>query len=623
MASSTTEKTFKVTVTGNAAAEGKKVASSSREAAEQIAKYDARVKSLSGDLRRLRGTSEEVKNAKAALKKEIDSARNASSQLVLQLQREGTSYDKASKAAERYKASRGLLGRAKDAVGGAVGSAREAGSRIVGAARSARGDTKGFDGFKKALGGATGEAKALVAEAQVGEAALSALGAAGSAAATGVAAVGAAAVVAGAAIVAATAGIIAFALKSSDAAAAQRRHAMALGWSEQSASNFNDQVQDLAGKVSLGTDELGAMSLELSKTRLSGKAAVDTMNAVAQATSAVDASAGNKLKEIITRGQNTGRLFLGRRELQGTGIDFDDVAKEYAAGTRKSLGAARAELMSGRAPLERGAEAIRKATEKKFGKLNVANAFSLANAPKKFGDALKNLSSGVDLSPLSQQLAKVYDTLKPEAPLGAAIKTMVETLGTGFVDVASKAVPAAIEGFKWMMVWALKLGTRYYELKKQVKDAFAIEGFVGAGKAIVSGLVKGIVGSSGEAIDAVRNMGAEALKGFKDVLGIHSPSKVFAEFGQHTTAGYVQGIERGDAQAQRAVEGMIDMPSARGASAPAPPATGSSGPAKVELHVHIDAGNADAKELQSDSFLAGLTKVCVDALQTVGLEVAT
>jgi hypothetical protein len=348
----------------------------------------------------------------------------------------------------------------------------------------------------------------------------------------------------GAAMVAGGVALGAFGLAAADAYGKLNRQRQALLGNAEDAGRLGDQIQALANKVPQGVEELNALGVSLAKTRLTGKAMVDTMAAVAQATGAVDAAAGSKLQEIVTRGQDSGRMFLGMRELQGTGLNFDDVAKEYAAGTRKSLDAARKELLAGAVPLESGAEALRKAAEKKFGDLNLANAFSLENAPKKFVEQFKSLTKDVDLKPITEGLQNAFAQLSPDAPLGRAVKTFMESFVGGLADAAGKGIPLVLEGFKWLVVGALRVGTFFYEMKKKIADAFSADGWMGIGKEIAVGLVKGITGYWKFVIEAITSLAGNIKNAFTGEMEIRSPSKVFEKYGQYTTEGYAQGVER-------------------------------------------------------------------------------
>jgi TP901 family phage tail tape measure protein len=62
------------------------------------------------------------------------------------------------------------------------------------------------------------------------------------------------------------------------------------------------------------------------------------------------------------------------------------------------------------------------------------------------------------------------------------------------------------------------------------------------GKDIIQGLVNGVKGAAHLATDAVKDVGKGVVDGFKGLLGIHSPSTVFAEAGKNIGQGLAQGI---------------------------------------------------------------------------------
>lgn len=67
---------------------------------------------------------------------------------------------------------------------------------------------------------------------------------------------------------------------------------------------------------------------------------------------------------------------------------------------------------------------------------------------------------------------------------------------------------------------------------------------VGLGSSIVGGLVDGIAGSKNAADDTAASLAQGVGDSFAKVLKIHSPSKVFAGYGEDTVAGYEQGQEK-------------------------------------------------------------------------------
>lgn len=69
--------------------------------------------------------------------------------------------------------------------------------------------------------------------------------------------------------------------------------------------------------------------------------------------------------------------------------------------------------------------------------------------------------------------------------------------------------------------------------------------FTEFGNMIVNGLVSGLLGGLGSVKTAISSIGDASIGWFKEKLGIHSPSRVFAELGGFTMAGLTQGLEGG------------------------------------------------------------------------------
>ncbi len=63
------------------------------------------------------------------------------------------------------------------------------------------------------------------------------------------------------------------------------------------------------------------------------------------------------------------------------------------------------------------------------------------------------------------------------------------------------------------------------------------------GNNLIMGMIRGVKGAAGQMVNAVKGVASSALDGAKGLLGISSPSKVFAdEIGVHIPAGIAQGI---------------------------------------------------------------------------------
>lgn len=82
------------------------------------------------------------------------------------------------------------------------------------------------------------------------------------------------------------------------------------------------------------------------------------------------------------------------------------------------------------------------------------------------------------------------------------------------------------------------------------------------GSNIIQGMVNGVTGAAGKLIDAVKGAVGNAIEGAKNLLGIHSPSRVFRKIGQYTMQGAALGVDD-DADlllqsTDNAMRGMVD-----------------------------------------------------------------
>ena len=119
-------------------------------------------------------------------------------------------------------------------------------------------------------------------------------------------------------------------------------------------------------------------------------------------------------------------------------------------------------------------------------------------------------------------------------------------------------VKGVINGAVDAIVWLIKSIQDLYKsfmklpvvqkIIKQIKNAFdelkKID-LKSIGKNIISGLKKGLSGGFSSVITGIVNLGTKLINAFKDLLGIHSPSRVFFEFGSNIVEGLVNGIKAG------------------------------------------------------------------------------
>ena len=80
--------------------------------------------------------------------------------------------------------------------------------------------------------------------------------------------------------------------------------------------------------------------------------------------------------------------------------------------------------------------------------------------------------------------------------------------------------------------------------------------FMEWGRNIIQGLIDGITGMIGNVWETIKGIGQRIGDTFKNILGINSPSRVFAEYGVNITQGLAGGINKGGGVATKATESM-------------------------------------------------------------------
>lgn len=80
------------------------------------------------------------------------------------------------------------------------------------------------------------------------------------------------------------------------------------------------------------------------------------------------------------------------------------------------------------------------------------------------------------------------------------------------------------------------------------------------GRQIISGLINGIGGAFQWVRNTISNLGSSLVGWAKDVLGIHSPSRIFRdEVGKWIPAGMAQGIDKASGLVADSIDGLTDM----------------------------------------------------------------
>lgn len=158
----------------------------------------------------------------------------------------------------------------------------------------------------------------------------------------------------------------------------------------------------------------------------------------------------------------------------------------------------------------------------------------------------------------------LFDTFKKYEPIikalgvgvgvagGIFLATMVPAFVATGVAAAAAAIPVIAAAAPFLAI-AAAAGAVYYafthldEITKVVGDVFSSLGSAAtqAGSDLVNGLITGIGNVAGALYGKVKDLAGGAISTFKDVLGIHSPSKAFAALGEFSGEGFGQGLEAG------------------------------------------------------------------------------
>jgi phage-related protein len=80
------------------------------------------------------------------------------------------------------------------------------------------------------------------------------------------------------------------------------------------------------------------------------------------------------------------------------------------------------------------------------------------------------------------------------------------------------------------------------------------------GKDIIDGLLNGLKNAFTAVTDWVKGAASSIAGGFKSLLGISSPSKVFAGFGKNIGEGLVQGMESMEGKIESQVGMLVQVP---------------------------------------------------------------
>ena len=168
------------------------------------------------------------------------------------------------------------------------------------------------------------------------------------------------------------------------------------------------------------------------------------------------------------------------------------------------------------------------------------------NLVNSIGDkASKFLSKGKELmTNLKDGISNKLSAFKDKAK---------EVVSNAVTAVGSKAKEFLSKGKELITNVKDGIANKASEVKNKAKSVItdAVDGIKGklsdfksAGKDLIAGLSKGIKDKANDVINAAKGVVSDAIEGAKNLLGINSPSKVFAEIGRYSDEGLIVGLNK-------------------------------------------------------------------------------
>ena len=294
-----------------------------------------------------------------------------------------------------------------------------------------------------------------------------------------------------------------FAVEAGDAARSMGILMEAAGGSAAAGKEMGGMVKRLRNDFAGSREEIAGMVLELRRSGLAGKDLESTVRLAGIATKTMGDAAGGILKGLIDRGHLTKRFVLNPFDLRGTGLAYDDVAKQLAKMTGRTIGTVKAALQNGTVKLTDGIAALEAAVKARFGDLAKRQLLALPEQINRARENLRNIFAGVQVDKFLVGLGKVLDLLDETTASGRTLRALAKTVFQPIVDfVGSDILPKVrtfLMGMSIAILDVVNMSLRaYIWLKKTFGDVELFKGIDGAevaftaGKVAVYALIAGI-----------------------------------------------------------------------------------------------------------------------------------
>jgi hypothetical protein len=187
--------------------------------------------------------------------------------------------------------------------------------------------------------------------------------------------------------------------------------------------------------------------------------------------------------------------------------------------------------------------------------------------------------------------------------LGEALSAVGTALGYIVVGIG-----AGIAAFGWLAA-------------KVAGVAVFLVGTLGSlGMFAIEGFIDGWDKAKGKLFDRIKQLGALIPESLRKVLGIHSPSTVFAQIGRYTMQGYQQGVEK-EQDRTRDVTFSVVRPDVRSMLASGPGGRAGAG-GSVTLTINQEIHGEGARDIAAETRRAA-TEAIDEFVQQIGMQLGT
>lgn len=181
-------------------------------------------------------------------------------------------------------------------------------------------------------------------------------------------------------------------------------------------------------------------------------------------------------------------------------------------------------------------------------------------------DFLKNLVLGTMLVILDIITGNWNKVLSHTKQIWENIKNSISTAIGGVKQIIS-SILSLISGI-WLSAWNglenvvsnawRNIKTIISNMASEIVNTFKNIDLYSIGRNIIQGLINGVKSMASGLVNSVKGVVDGAIEGAKNLLGIHSPSRVFMEIGEYTGEGFVNGIKSMTNQVAKAGQKMAD-----------------------------------------------------------------